>query len=61
MSLSYPGVLKQQHSDQGNDIRFSKTLKQECATHVPQTKSGLGAEVLLPAERVRFSSKHYGF
>ena len=28
MSLSYPGVLAQQPSDMGNDVRFSNTLKQ---------------------------------
>ena len=28
MSLSYPGVLEQQPSDKGNEIRFSNTLKQ---------------------------------
>jgi len=28
MSLSYPGVLEQQPSDDGNEVRFSNTLKQ---------------------------------
>jgi len=28
MSLSYPGVLEQQPSDKGKEVRFSNTLKQ---------------------------------
>jgi len=36
MSLSYPGILEQHHADQGNDIHFSKTLKQGYATHGPK-------------------------
>jgi len=41
MSLLYTGVLEHQPSDKGNNVRFSKTLKQGCATHGPWAKNGL--------------------
>jgi len=36
MRLSYLRVLEQHPSDKGNDVRFTKTLKQGCATHGPR-------------------------
>jgi len=36
MSLSHPGVLEQQPSEEGKDDRFSKILKQGCATQGPR-------------------------
>jgi len=40
MLLPYPGVLEQQPSDKGNNVRFSKTLKDGCAIHGRLTLCG---------------------
>jgi len=41
MSL-HTQYLEQQHSDQGSDVRFSKTLKQGRATHGPADQVARG-------------------
>jgi len=45
MSLSFPGLLELQPLDKGNDIRFSKTLKQGSATHGPRKGTDFQASI----------------